>query len=132
MVRDYKKYMKLANIANSTFGTTGFSQTKIATQHIKVEVIDEKTMKVSFQSVVNFDSKSILRETMPKHKIDAISMIEATITKFVEVFKETHGETINISIRDASYVDNVEFTSYSIYSPSQRGFYRLQCLADVK
>ena len=132
MVRDYEKYMNLAKVANSTFGTTGVGDARVSTQHIKVEVVDENTMKLHFQSIVNFPSKSMLRETMPKHKIDAIAMVEATIKKFAELYKAQYGEDLTISVRDNSYHDNVEFTSFSMYSPNQRGYYRLQCLADIK
>ena len=131
MVRDYDKYMNLAKVADSTFGSSGVGQARVSTQHIKVEIVDENTMKLNFQSIVNFPSKSMLRETMPKHKMDGIAMIEAAIKKFAEEYKARYDKEVKISVRDNSYHDNVEFSSFSMYSPNQRGYYRLHCLADI-
>ena len=132
MVRDFDKYTNLAKVANGTFGTTGLGTARVSTQSLKFEVIDEHTLKITYQSLVTFASKSMLRDLMHKYKVDAMSMVEGSVDKFVEEYKEQNeDDKVRLQVRDNSVDDSVEYISYSMYSPIQRGFYRLSCLVDV-
>lgn len=131
MVRDFDKYTNLSKVANGTFGTTGLGAARVSTQSLKFEVIDERTLKLHYQSIVTFASKSMLRDLMHKYLVDAMSMVEGGVDKFAEEYEDQNGDSIRLQVRDNSIDDSVEYISYSMYSPIQRGFYRLTCLVDV-
>lgn len=133
MIRDYQKFNRLANIANSTFGSTGTGpMERPRTSKVTVEIINEKTMKILYTAILNFPSKSLLNNAMPKHKADAMSVIASALRSFAKQYEEQYGEKIQLEVVDESYQPNVEFISSSMYAPVQRGFYRSHCLVKVK
>lgn len=142
MVRDYETFMLLSTVANSSFGTTGVQPLRTATQSIKFTVIDEHTLKVSYMTTVTFASDSMLRDLKLKYKRDALSIVDASLKKFSESYKEMVEQrfpedkpektTVKLSLRDSTVDDSVEFTSYTIYRPRQQGIYRVSALIDVK
>lgn len=132
MIRDYTTFNKLSNIANSTFGTTGTGAMSRPIDHkMTANVIDENMIKVKYTCILNFPSKSLLSKVMPKHKMDALAMIDASLAKFVKEYKEQYDEDIKLKVLSETYVENVEHISSSVYAPQQRGFYRSHCLVKV-
>lgn len=132
MIRDYTKFTKLSNVANSTFGTTGKGGMSRPTSHkTTAEVIDENTIKISHTSILNFPSKSLLTRVMPKHRSDALSVINAMLAKMAEKYKKQYGEGVSLKVVGDTYVENVEYISSSMYSAQQRGFYRSHCIVKV-
>jgi hypothetical protein len=133
MVQDQTKYYNLSRICNSTFGTQGPGENKtFVAQNIKFHVVDDKTLKASYQTIVTFASKSMLRDIREKYKKDALVLLEKAVKNFVAEYKEQFGEEIKLSLKDFTITDDVEFVSYSMYSPINRGFYRFNCLVEVK
>ena len=80
-VRDLEKFNKLSRLTNDSFGSDGLGSCRVSTQHIKIEIIDEHTLKFNYQSIVNFATKSMLRDLMSKHKYDALELIKITTKK---------------------------------------------------
>lgn len=154
MVRDYEHYMKLAKVANSTFGTTGVNPARVSTQSVKFEAIDENTLKVTYQSMITVASKSMQLELENKHKSEGLSMIKAGLERFAESYKEmveqteksglppalsstgkkldAPKKTIKLTLKEFTLNDSVELVSYSAYKPQQQAFFRLTALVDVK
>lgn len=156
MIRDHQLYTNLSKVANSTFGTTGpggVQASKKVAQSIKFEVIDENTLKATYQAIVNFSSQSMYRDLQQKYRMEGMSMLKGALERFAEEYKELVSQpesedqipdpsgkmpekvakkTIKLSANDSTYQDSVEHVSYSIYKPVQTGFYRLSCLIDVK
>lgn len=155
MVRDPQLYTNLSKVANSTFGSTGpggMQANRKVSQSIKFEVIDENTLKATYQAIVNFSSQSMYRDLQQKYKMEGMSMLKGALERFAEEYKDlvsqpenedqipdpsgkmpvTPKKTIKLSANDSTYQDSVEHVSYSMYKPVQTGFYRLSCLIDVK
>lgn len=132
MVRNFDKYMKLVKIANGTFGTTGIGTERVSTTSFKFEVINEATIKITYQCIGNFASRSIWRDIKAKYKRDGMTLIKEGVDQFVEQFKEANeGEKVRLKVIDTSINDGVEYVSYSIYKAQNTGIYRLWCLVDV-
>ncbi len=154
MIRDHDLYTNLSKVANSSFGSNGpggVDVKKAPMQSIKFEVIDENTIKASYQSLVTFASKSMLRDLETKYKNEAMSMLKGALERFTEDYKELVSKepleqgpspsgkdkepfkkTIKLKANDSTVTNSVEYVSYSMYKPVQTGFYRLSCLIDVK
>ena len=134
MVRDFQLYTRLSRIANGTFGTTGPNPARVSTQSIKFEVIDENTIKVKYQAIVTFASKSMLRDLSTKYMHEGLSMIAAGLERFTEDYSETFEDEkkIKLVMDDNSVMDSVEYVSYSMYKPTQTAFFRVSALVNVK
>lgn len=154
MIRDHELYTNLSKVANSSFGSSGpggVDVKKAPMQSIKFEVIDENTLKATYQSLVTFASKSMLRDLETKYKNEAMSMLKGSLERFTEDYKElvskekldpgpspsgkepeSTKKTIKLKANDSTITNSVEYVSYSMYKPVQTGFYRLSCLIDVK
>lgn len=157
MVRDHELYTNLSKVANSTFGSTGpggaQASNRVSTQSIKFEVIDENTIKASYQAIVTFASKSMYRDLQHKYTAEGISMLKGALERFASDYKELVSKekleagpspsgkdkskekpkaTIKLSINEPTITNSVEYVSYSMYKPVQTGFFRLSCLINVK
>ena len=133
MVQDQNKYYQLSRVCNSTFGTQGPGENKnFVAQNVKFHVLDDNTLKASYQTIVNFASKSMLRDIREKYQRDAMSLVEKGLKSFVAEYKEQFGSEIKLSVKDFTVTDDIEFVSYSMYTPMNRGFYRLTCIVEVK
>lgn len=155
MVRDHELYSNLSKVANSSFGSTGpggaEANNRVSTQSIKFEVVDENTIKASYQSIVTFSSKSMLRDLETKYKQEALSMLKASMEKFSSDYEDLVSKEklevgpvpsgakipdvkkkVKLTVNDSTVTDSVEYIAYSMYSPVQRGFYRMSCLISVK
>jgi len=139
MIKDLRKFNRLARIGNSTFGgnspngETLASYSGASTQHAKYEIINEKTMKVHYQGALAVSSKSMLNSIMGKVVNDALEYVKASLERFSKEYKEEFGTSDNLvlKINESTITDNVEFTSYSIYKPTQSGMLRVTMLVDV-
>lgn len=155
MVRNHELYTNLSKVVNSSFGSTGpggaDANNRVSTQSIKFDVVDENTIKVSYQAIVTFASKSMYRDLKHKYRAEGISMLKASLERFAEEYKELVSKekleagpapsgkdkakekpSIKLKANESTITDNVEYISYSSYKPVQTGFYRLSCLVDVK
>lgn len=133
MIKDYKKYLKLSKAANSTFGTpgVGYHPLKYTTQILRVEVINDKLLKFKYQALVNFSSRKILHDLLLKHKSDAISMVEASVEKYQNLFEKMHDEKVKLQINGSTATDSIEYIDYKMYTGKQRGIFRFEIIVNV-
>lgn len=131
MIKDLRKFNRLARIANSSMGTSGPGEYRTSTQHVRFELINEKTMKVHYQGAIAVPSKSMLGTIMSKLVNDALKFVGSTMEKFSENYKKEFGKDVTLEINEATIMDNVEFTSYSVFKPTQSAMLRVSALINV-
>lgn len=133
LVKDYKKYLNLSRLLNTTFGISSLNK-KVATQSIKFDIIDEGMLKCRFITIINFNNNIALSETMRRSKDEALTMLRATLEKLKENYKKNFPKEDNLSFKliQDSIEDNVEFITFSPYNGSKKGYYRFECLIKVK
>jgi hypothetical protein len=134
LIKDLKKFNRLSRIANSTLGSNGpggSGYTGTTTQHLRFELINERTIKAHYQGAIAVPSKSMLSTLMGKLVSDALSSIKRGTENFAREYKEQFDKSITLTINENSVVDNVEFTSYSVFRPTQSGMLRVTALIEV-
>jgi len=134
LIKDLKKFNRLATVANSTFATGGpgsSSNYSPTTQHIRFELINENSIKVHYQGAISVPSKSMLATIMSKLVEDALDGIKHSIETFAKNYKEQYESSIVLKINENTIIDNIEFTSYSVFRPAQSGMLRVTALIDV-
>lgn len=131
LVKDLRKFQRLSRIANSTLGTSGPGEYRTSTQHVKFELVNENTMKFHYQGAISVPSKSMLGTIMTKLIGDALKFTSASMEKFSENYKEEFGKSVTLKMNETTIMDNVEFTSYSVFKPAQSAMLRVTGIIDV-
>ena len=133
LVKDHDKFLKLSQLVNSTFGTSGPGQARVSSQSIKFVLVNEDQMKVNYQALVTVGSPHMQEQQQQVFAKEGSEMIKAAVRKLVEDWKEKFpGENapkFNVDFTTAQ--DHMEFVSYNIYVPVRRAMYRLSCLVKI-
>jgi len=132
LVKDYKKFVNLSRLLNSSFGTTGPNPLRIGTQTLKYELLDEGMLKVLFITTVSFPSETLMRESRKRWETEGLTMIESALKDLEEKYKSEFGAEIKCKIQEESFNDSFEFISYSLYNPIKRALYRVGVLVDIE
>lgn len=142
MIQDKDKFFKLGKVCNSTFGTSGpgESSSKIVTEKTSFKAVDEKTLEVSYSTLVlfpNHPSKGVatyhmIQRIKDQYGKEAMTKVEAAMKEFVSEYQEQFGEKVGLSVDNKTVSDDVEFVSYHISVSVNRAFYRFRCIVEVK
>lgn len=130
VVKDFNKYQTLSRICDNTFGKG--AHVRSGTQSVILKVDSDTSLVAKFIMVVNFGSENQMNHAMPRHKKEALSMIEAALKAVQEEYKEVTGSKISLTPNLDTVLDSVEFISYQTYNPKKTAYYRLSCNVSVK
>lgn len=132
LVKDYKKFVNLSKLLNTTFGTTGPNPMRIGTQTLKYELLDDGMLKVMYLTTVSFPSESLMRESRKRWETEGLTMIESALKELEQKYKDEFGKEIKCTIMEESFNDSFEFVSYSLYNPIKRALYRVGVLVEIE
>lgn len=134
LIKNYKRYLNLSRILNSSFGSGGPGHARVSTQSITFKIVDEDYIKANYQTLISIGSPHMQEQQQQIFAKEGSEMIKSAVDKIKDMWKEQFPEekvpTFEIDFRTAQ--DSMEFVSYSIYSPVKRAIYRLSCLVKVK
>ena len=133
-VKDYKLYTRISRAINGNFGTTGPGTARMSTQSVKLRLMDEDLLNASFQMIVTIGSFDKLEKAMPRYEKEGFAMVEATLKRAIENYKEDFPDekAIKFDIKTETASDDVEFVQSRQASGFRRGFYRLSVLVNIK
>lgn len=132
-VKDFKLYTRISRAINGTFGTTGPGTARMSTQSVKLRMMDEELLNASFQMIVTIGSFDKLEKAMPRYEKEGFAMVEATLKKAIENYKEMFPDEkpVKFEINTKTASDDVEFIQSRQLSGFRRGFYRLNFLVNI-
>lgn len=133
-VKDYKLYTRISRAINHTFGTTGPGTARMSTQDVNLQILDEELLSAKYQMIVTIGSFDKLEKAMPRYEKEGFAMIEATLKKAIENYKELFPDetAIKFDLKTETASDDVEFVQSRQLSGFRRGFYRLNVLVNIK
>jgi len=133
-VKDYKLYTRISRAINHTFGTTGPGTARMSTQDVNLQILDEELLNAKYQMIVTYGSNDMLEKVMMNYEKEGFAMIEATLKKAIDNYKEMFPDEklIKFSIKTETAHDDIEHVQSRQLSGFRRGFYRLSCLVDIK
>lgn len=134
LVKNYKKFLNLSKVINSSFGSEGPENNRHHTQSIKLDLLDDGMIKCRYLMVVNFGSDSMMREMRERYENEARVMVTAAIKTIKEKYKEQfpEDEQPKFDLLESSVGHDVEFLTYSMYSGTRKAYYRFGCLIAVE
>lgn len=122
-VKDFKKFQKLSQICDGTFGKG--SSMRSGTESVILKVVDDTLISARFIMVVNFTQDSAMKQMMPRYKNEGVSMIKAALEKTIEDYEDLTGEKVVLKMDVSTIQDSAEFLSNSMYAPKKSAYYRL-------
>jgi hypothetical protein len=136
-VKDYKLYTQISRAINHSYGTTGPGTARVSTQDVNLQIVDEELLNAKFQMIINYDSGDMLEKHMMKFKKEGLAMIDATLERAIDNYKEMFPDdkAIKFTVNTDTAHDDVEPVYYSYYTPVKRwtrAFYRLSVLVNIK
>ena len=134
LVKDYKKFLNLSKVINSSFGSEGPENNRFHTQSIKFDLLDDGMIKCRYLMVVNFSSDSMMREMRERYEHEARAMITSAIKTVKEKYKEQFpdDDQPKFDLIESSVGHDVEFLTYSMYAGTRKAYYRFGCLIQVE
>lgn len=134
LVNNYKKFLNLSRVLNSSFGTEGAVNKKYSTQSVKFDLLDDGMIKCRFMTIIAFGSDSMMREMMVRHQNEGLNMLETALKEIKDRYKMLFPEdpVPTFKVLKSSISDDVEFLNYNMYSSTRRAYYRLGCLIEVE
>lgn len=134
LVKDYQKFLNLAKVLNTTFGTEGEGNRQFNTQSVKFDLLDDGLMKVRYLMIVNFGSDTMMREMMKRYRVEAMSMLEGALKTVKEEYKKKFpdSDVPDFEIKEATIGDDIEWLSYNMYAGKRKAYYRFGCLVEIK
>lgn len=131
MVEDFDKYMALAKVLNTTWGTG--SQLRMQSQSIKFNLRDDKLLKGTVTMIVNMpNSPQTAVEYKRRYKEESLNKIGAAIKNLAELYEEATGKKIKLKLIETSITEGLEYISNSQYRPNLPAYFRLQCLFSIE
>lgn len=101
----------------------GRSSTPLSASHsIKMTLVGDGRMKVSYIAIVNFRSNSEFMKIKASHADEATRLVLATLKNVKETYKSITGETLKIESLGSD--DSVEVIGLGVYNPKRTAYYR--------
>lgn len=117
---------------NSTLGSSGPGLGISPSEKVTLKMISEDLIEARYQGIVTFTTDRIKESLMPKFQNQALGLVEATLKKVNEAFKEENeGGSLAFEINTETLREDVEFLHYNMYNPVRRANYRIYCLINV-
>lgn len=134
-VQNFKKYMNLARVVNTTWGTG--SQVKTSpSQSIKFTLRDDNLLKVSSIMIVIIPNDiRLAHEMKDRFKEESLRHIKSALKKLQTDYKELNSKespSIKLNLIDRSVTEGLEFLTNSQYRPTKHAYFRLDVLVDIQ
>lgn len=111
-----KRVSTFSQAFQDVVGTAG-SNTSLTHKHLS-----EERLRIMFTTVLHFAEERALREQVAREEERSAGMLNDTVKKVKERFKELSGETLKLN--ELSSNDSVELISTSTLSPRKVAYYR--------
>ena len=133
-IDDMKLYTRIAQTINHSFGTTGPGSQRVSTQKVSLSPVSDTLVRAHYNSIVAFSSNKMFEEMKRMHRSEAMGMLEAALKRAEEKYKELFPDekAIKLELLEDSVQDSLEFTYFIQGTPVKRGFYKVNCLVNVK
>jgi len=131
LVKDYKKFVNLSRLLNSSFGSSGMNHSRFGTHSLKYELLDDGFLKVLCITTVSFPSETMMRESRARYEREGMAIIEAALKDLIERYKAEFNQDISCKILEESFNDSFEFLNYSLYNPMKRALYRVGVFVEI-
>lgn len=132
-INNYKRFLNLSKILNSTFGDEGPKNKALSSIGIKFDLIDDVYMKCRIMMIVNFGANSLIQEMLPRHRAEAEAMLQAALVKIKEEYEEKFPDSPKIKLTALEHTSNdgVEALSYDVYGRIRTSYFRWGCAIEV-
>lgn len=135
MINNLKLFNKISSAINASFGSNGPEEAADSMKSVKFELVDEKTLKAKYVSIITFTNVERLNTTMKKYENEAIEVIKAALKQAQENFSklELDGvdkKTIKFETDTKDSISNVDYIN--VFSPTKRAFFKYSCIVKVK
>ena len=126
-VKDYDLYLKLGNVANNTFGTEGPGSFITNGNKIKVDVLDDRTLRFVFRKIIYYSSRSMLSaltSNLTKEALDSAKRVAKEL-------EDRIGDS-KVTVREELAHNHIEQLENNTYRPDQSAYFRWFVLVDVE
>lgn len=111
-----KKVSALSQAFQDVVGTAS-GHTSLTHKHL-----GEGRLRIMFTTVVHFAEERVLRDQVIRESERSIALLNDTVKKVKERFKEISGETLKLTEQSSN--DSVELISTSTLTPRKVAYYR--------
>lgn len=117
----------LATILDTTFGRSSTPLT--ASYSVKVSIVRENLLDVSYGAVVNFGTEREMIRMKMDYADEARSVVKAHLKEVKRAYKELTGDSIRLTERDP--VDSLEVVNFNVINPKRTCVYHSKCLVEI-
>ena len=147
-IKQTAKYRILANAVQRSFGVT--SQVKYPTHFVKANVVSDDYIQFICQTTVNFGHQNVQLEMRHKYLAECVGLVKQSMKriedeykkqiedkeKLLEPKKEPYEKpapkSVKLPMDENTLRDEIEYVSYSIYSPKKTAYFRIIVLARIE
>lgn len=135
MIKDLKLYNKIASALNSSFGTSGPGGADLTFNSVKLDLIDENTIRARCVQTVTFVDVKMVNTLMKQYEKETVERIKNALKVAQENFeklKDVEGvdkKTITLKIDEKTALSEVEYIN--VFSPVKRAFYKYSCIVKI-
>lgn len=113
-------YNALAQSMDTSWGKSSTPLT--ATNSVKMQLVGENRLKVTFVTIVNFRSNPEFIQTKQRCEKEATSIVNEVIKQVKSSYKELTGNSLKF--KSVSANDSVEIIGLGVYNPKRTAYYR--------
>lgn len=120
-------YNALAQSMDTSWGKSSTPLT--ATNSVKMQLVGENRLKVTFVTIVNFRSSPEFIDTKKRCEKEATSIVNEVLKQVKSSYKELTGDSLNC--KSVSANDSVEIIGLGVYNPKRTAYYRRTELFEI-
>jgi hypothetical protein len=131
MVTDSEKYLRLAQVCNTSFGRSGtLHQHQPTGQNVRVDALSDETLKAKVIMTVQYRSE---REVAGRCRGDAVELVKAAVKKLTGDYKAAFPQeaALRLSLDETKFVESFEVTTFNSTNGVFKALYRCEVLLGV-
>ena len=146
-IKQTARYRILANAVQRSYGVT--SEAKYPTHFVKANVLTDDHIQFICQTTVNFGHQNVFLEMRHKYIAECVGLIEQSMRRIeedyktqveqkekllepkIEPYEKAAPKSIKLKFMSETMRDDIEYVSYSLYSPQKTAFFRVFVLAEL-
>lgn len=129
-IKDYKKYLALSRCIDTTFGNSSNSPFKVPIFFVKLQLIDENTIKAKYTTTVNIPSHSAAIDMRKSCQEEGLNFIHKRLEKLKKDYEALTGKKIKIKLIEQSVSDSFEYLTYRTI-PKMTAYYHLTSIYKI-
>lgn len=118
----------LGQVIDTTWGRS--STPKTSSYSVKVSILNQNQLLVSFQTVVNFGTERQMIEMKRAYVTESRSVVEEAVKQIKAKYKELSGNSI--TVKEENTQDSLEIIGLAVHNPKKTALYRRKSVFSIK